>query len=81
LLTHETIYWAKHFNQPLVFLKLNFIKAYDKMGWDFMFLAFKKLGMACEFIGSVWLMFDKVEAVVCFNKRNINPFFIKKKVR
>jgi hypothetical protein len=28
--------------------------------------------MACEFIGMVWLMFDKVEVVVCFNRRNTN---------
>jgi len=81
LLAHETIDWAKHFNQPLVFKKLNFIKSYDKMGWDFIFLTLKKLGMAREFIGMVWLMFDKVEVVVCFNRRNINPFCIKEKVR
>jgi hypothetical protein len=41
-----------------------------------MFLNLKKLGMVHEFIGMVWLMFDKVEVVVCFNIRNINPFCI-----
>ncbi len=57
------------------------MKAYDKVGWDFMFLALKKLGMAREFIEVVRLMFDKVEAVVCFNRKNTNPFCIKRAVR
>jgi hypothetical protein len=29
LLVQETINWAQLFNQPLVFLKLDFVKAYD----------------------------------------------------
>jgi hypothetical protein len=31
LLTHETIAWAKKSKQPLVFLKLDFSDAYDKV--------------------------------------------------
>jgi hypothetical protein len=44
-------------------------------------IALKKLGMAREFIGMVQLMFDKVEIVVCLNRRNINPFCIKRGVK
>lgn len=31
MLTHETIDWARHSHQPLIFLKLDFSKAYDKV--------------------------------------------------
>lgn len=29
--THETLDWAKWFNQPMVLLTLNFAKTYDKV--------------------------------------------------
>jgi hypothetical protein len=31
----ETKDWAKHYNQLLVFLQLDFAKAYDKVSWAF----------------------------------------------
>ncbi len=37
-------------NQELVFFKLDFAKAYDKVSWGFLFEAMLKMGMALEFI-------------------------------
>jgi len=34
-LVHETIDWAKKSTQPLVFFKVDFAKAYDKVSWVF----------------------------------------------
>jgi hypothetical protein len=44
-LTRETISWVKKpiFNkQSIVFLKLGFSKAYDKVDWDFFFQVYEK---------------------------------------
>jgi hypothetical protein len=49
----ETSDWANQSNQFLVFLKLEFAKAFVKVGWDFMYLAMEKMGMAKEFINTV----------------------------
>lgn len=57
LLTHETIDWAKHSEQPLLFLKLDFSKAYDTLDWDFLFSAMAKLGLPEEFLEMVRLLF------------------------
>jgi hypothetical protein len=37
-LTQENIDWAKKFNQPLVLFKLNFVKAHNKVNWEFRFM-------------------------------------------
>jgi hypothetical protein len=42
LLVQKTIDWAWWSNQPLVFLKLDFAKAYDKVSWAFCSLCWKK---------------------------------------
>lgn len=58
MLTHETLHWAKSSKQPIVFLKLNFSKAYDKVSWHFLFHAMKKMRMSGTFISWVKLLFD-----------------------
>jgi len=50
LLIHETTTWAKKSKQPLVFLKLNFSKAYDKVHWRFLFNCMDKLEIPTEFV-------------------------------
>lgn len=37
MLTYETIAWAEHSKQPLIFLKLGFTKAFDTVEWKFLF--------------------------------------------
>ncbi len=64
----ETKDWAKHYNQLLVFLQLDFAKAYDKVSWAFFFITLKKMGMAKEFIGMVDLLFkNAIIALICLN--------------
>jgi hypothetical protein len=43
-LTYETIHYAKQSKQPLLFPKLNFSKAYDKVDLGFMFLVLAQAG-------------------------------------
>lgn len=58
LLTQETIDWVQRSNQPLVFLKLDFAKAYDKISSGFLFMALEKMGMIVEFINIVKVLFQ-----------------------
>jgi hypothetical protein len=57
-LTQETITHAKQSAQALLFLKLDFLKAYDKVDLKFLFLALQKLGFPELFIGMVQLLFQ-----------------------
>ncbi len=77
----ETIDWAKQSDQFLVFLKLDFTKAYVKVGWDFMSLAMEKMGMAMEFINMVKLLLKNEEAIICINGSITKAFKIKRGVR
>jgi hypothetical protein len=56
-LAHEKIDWARCTKNIYIFLKLDFAKAYDKVSWDFLFLAMKRLGMVGEFIDTMKLFF------------------------
>ena len=42
VLTQETMAWAKQSNQALLFLKLDFLKAYDMVEWGCLFKAMAK---------------------------------------
>lgn len=45
MLTHQTVHWAGSSKQPIVSLKLDFSKAYDKVYWPFLFKAMDALGI------------------------------------
>jgi hypothetical protein len=47
-----------HFDkQPIMFLKLGFSKAYDKVDWDFSFKCMKRLGIPVEFVIMTQMLF------------------------
>jgi hypothetical protein len=71
--THETIDWTIRSNQPLVLLKLDFTKAYDKVNWFFLFNTMERLGMLQEFVNFVSLLIKDVKATMCVNE-NITPY-------
>jgi len=53
-------------------IKLNFVKVYDNVNWNFMFDAMANMGMAQEFIKMVKILFKDVTTTVylngCFTK-------------
>ena len=59
LLIHETMEWAEHSGQPLIFLKLDFSKAYNMVDWQFLFQAMATLGIPEGFINTKKLLFGK----------------------
>jgi hypothetical protein len=66
-LTYETIHYAKQSHQPLLFLKLDFSKAYDKLDLGFFFMALEKLGFPASFIAMSKLLFRDVAARISVN--------------
>lgn len=67
LLTHETMDWAKFTKQLLIFLKLDFSKAYNMVEWPFLFEAMRKMGFPEEFVEMTQLLFQDVAARVKVN--------------
>jgi hypothetical protein len=44
VLTQETLHWAKTSKQPLILLKLDYTKVYDRIAWSFLFQAMEVMG-------------------------------------
>jgi exonuclease III len=67
LLTQEMMVWAEQSRQAMLFLKLDFSKAYDMVDWDFLFGAMVIMGFPGEFISMVKLLFKDAAACVKVN--------------
>jgi hypothetical protein len=67
LCPRETLDWAKHSNQSLIFVKLDFTKVYDKVGWEFLFETLKKMSIATDFIIIIRLLFKDTEHAIYVN--------------
>lgn len=81
LLTHETMEWAEHSNQPLIFLKLDFSKAFDMVEWRFLFHAMSDFGFPGEFVAMTQLLFHEACASVKVNGSQSLAFGIHRGVR
>jgi hypothetical protein len=64
LLTQETMAWAEFSEQDLIFLKLDFSKAYDRVDWQFLFGALCNFGFPEEFVAITKLLFTDAKAAV-----------------
>jgi hypothetical protein len=80
-LTHETITHAKKSRQPLVFLKLDFSKAYDRVDLFFLFRVMERLGFPVEFIRMTKLLFFEAGASVSIDGKRTKKFPISQGVR
>jgi hypothetical protein len=80
-LIQEIIAHTKQSNQPLLFLKLNFSKAYNKVDLRFLFEVLVRLGFPSAFIGMVRLLFLDAAARVLVNGKATAAFLIQQGVR
>lgn len=80
-LTNETIHHAKKTNQPLVFLKVDFSKAYDEVDLGFLFEAMGRIGFPMEFIGMTKILFRDAAACMSVNGQLTSAFHIRQGVR
>lgn len=62
--TQETLHQARSSRQPMVFLKLDFSKAYNNVSWHFFFHDMEKTGINTTFIGCLKLFFDNANVVL-----------------
>jgi len=76
LLTHETMDWANHTGQLLLFLKLDFSKAYDMVNLGFLSSAMMALDFPEEFISMTMLLFQNTKATVKVNGAQSPSFSI-----
>jgi hypothetical protein len=76
LLAHENINWARQTKHDLIYLKLDFANAYDKVSWDFLFMAMENLGMAIQFIGMTIILFHDVKIFIYLNGNMTSPLTI-----
>ena len=81
LITKETLAWVESSNQPLIFLKLDFSKAYDMVEWQCMYRIMEKLGFPQVFIRMVSLLFHDASACVKLNGEPSPYFPIQRGVR
>jgi hypothetical protein len=81
VLTQETINWAKVSKQPLLLLKLDFAKAFDRVSWSFLFHAMEALGFDQTFVKLTKLLFTGATASVCVNGAPTKPFSVSRGVR
>jgi hypothetical protein len=80
-MTHETIAHAKKSRQPLVFLKLDFSKAYDRVDLGFLFQVLERFGFPWEFIHMIRMLFGEANACVSVNGRLTRKFPVRQGVR
>jgi hypothetical protein len=68
-LTQETIHYARHSTQPLMFLKLDFSKAYNQVDLSFFYSAMSLMGFPEAFISMTKLLFTGAKASISVNGR------------
>ena len=81
LLIQETMAWVEASNQDLIFLKLEFFKAYKKINWHFLFRAIEQFGFFKSFTNKRMLLFSIAKAFVKINGSSSASFWIKRGVR
>jgi hypothetical protein len=73
--------WVEQSCQALLFLKLDFSKAYDMVEWGFMFAAMKAMGFLEEFTDMIKILFKNATACVKVNGSLSESFTINRGVR
>lgn len=74
---------GKEAKQKHHFLKPDFSKAYDKVGWDFMIIDLERIGMPIVFVNMIRFLFQNLEVPVnLFEIKCVtNPFLLHRGVR
>jgi len=68
--------WVKESNQDLIFLQLDFIKAFDVVSWDFLGQVMVKLGIPNSLSYLVFLLLSNVFATILLNGKATSSFSI-----
>lgn len=67
LVLWECMEWAYHSQQDILFLKINFEKAYDKIEWSLILYMLYAIGFGPNFIQTIIILFSKALAMLSLN--------------
>ena len=66
--------WARKSKQSLVFLKIDFAKAYDPIEWPFILAMLLALGFGPNFLQSVEMLFGDANVCITINNSSSEAF-------
>lgn len=78
IVLHEVLHEVHRKKESVVFFKVDFEKAYDKINWDFLYFVMEKKGFPSKYIGWVKQTVERGKVAVMVNDQ-IGPFFETKK--
>jgi len=80
-IAQEALSWAEESNQDLVLLLLDFEKAFDKIEWNFLFIALEKLGFEDTWIRWVKSFYKEASSSIKMNDKLGPNFQLARSVR
>jgi len=81
LLQYETVEWPKELDQDLIFLKLDIIKAYNVVSWEFFSSVMHQIGIPNSFTSIVMMLLKDASATILHNGKHTASFSIERGVR
>ena len=81
LLVREAIAYSNHKKTPLYILSIDQEKAFDRVQWDFMFKALRKLGVPNRFVDYVKTLYTNPTACINVNGHLTTPFSLERGVK
>ena len=68
-------------NKNLSVISLDFVKAFDRLDWDFIFLALEKFGYGKNFIHIIKVCYNNIQSKIKINGLLSDPFTLMRGVR
>ena len=64
LVSYKTIHWTKKSKQSLIYLKLDFTKAYNNVNWEFLFVIMHRMEVDLFFLSLAKMLFQQALASI-----------------
>ena len=77
----DIIYVSNKLNKNLSVISLAFLKAFDRLGWDFIYLALEKFGYGENFIHLIKVCYNNIQSKIKINGLLSDPFTLSRGVR
>ena len=77
----DIIYVSNKLNKNLSVISLDFLKAFDRLGWDFIYLALEKFGYGENFIHLIKVCYNNIQSKIKINGLLSDPFTLSRGVR
>lgn len=81
LLTNELLHLVRILGEDFIFLKLDMVKAFDKVDWKFLYALLRKLGFGDKFVKFVLAITASANSKIVVNGRTTRAIEISRSVR